>query len=131
METSKSLKNLSTKELLLKVLDQIIDVNSNFPNGEITELREDLSNFAKENKNDHDAIRKSMRDMKLKLYDPDDGVIVKVNKNTEFRQDCGGSDFKTKFVNLLNWKNNANKMLWLVCLVLLSLLVKLVAFPTF
>ena len=110
-----------------EILEQIDDLRKKIPNGEITLLAksiEDLQIGQKELKDD-------IRDLKKQLLDPDDGVVVRVNKNSSFRREqekkiSGYEDALDKFRVVLTWKDGVNKALWILFGTLAGLLAKLV-----
>ena len=71
-----------TQTLLMKqILDELSRLKSNMPNGELKHLQDGIEGLRQDQK----ALKDDISDIKKKLLDPDDGVIVKVNENTKFR----------------------------------------------
>ena len=61
--------------------------------------------------------------------DPDNGVVVRVNRNSEFRREREGSSEKLstlfeQVTQMLNWKNSVTKMLWVVFTAIIGLVIK-------
>ena len=108
------------------ILEQIEDLRKKIPNGEITLLTkavEDLQISQKDSKED-------IRDLKKQLLDPDDGGVVRVNKNSATRKywSARTDEVENTFNSirdLLNWKHNVNKALWIVYSSLMGLVVKI------
>ena len=64
-------------------------------------------------------LKEDISDMKYTLLNPDDGVIVKTNQNTEFRQNMQSNekDFQrqmTELEDLKRWKEGVTKALWII-----------------
>lgn len=79
-------------------------------------------------------MKKDLSDLKKKLLDPDDGVIVKVNENTKFRveqqrlQEKEEAEFKEMFIEhseLMKWKSGVTKALWIFFTALAGIVTKL------
>ena len=78
------------------------------PNGELKQMQKDLS-----------ELKKDMSDMKFTLLNPDKGVIVNTNKNTDFRMQmqAGEKDFQKQMAeveDLKRWKEGVTKALWII-----------------
>ena len=108
-----------------EILEQIEYLKKKLPNGELTLLKksvEDLQDGQKE-------IRDGMREVKKQLLDPDNGVVVRVNRNSEFRREREGSQEKLSTLfeqvnQMITWKNGVTKMLWVVFTALIGLVIK-------
>lgn len=112
---------MTQKELLQKVLTEISDVRQAVPN-ELQQLSETVR-----------VLKQDVSDMKRTLLNPEEGVIVKVNKNTDFRLDIESAEEKqlqeTQDVkDLMKWKENANRALWIIFSAIVGILVKLTFF---
>jgi len=99
---------MTQKEILETVLLEIKHIKSHMPNGELKQMQKDLSD-----------LKEDMSDMKYTLLNPDDGVIVNTNKNTEFRQlmQSNDKDFQKQMVeleDLKRWKQGVTKALWII-----------------
>jgi hypothetical protein len=58
-------------------------------------------------------------DIKYTLLNPEDGIIVRVNKNTEYRMDQEDNEdyynkMVTEFEKMKDWKDGVTKALWIV-----------------
>ena len=74
-------------------------------------------------------MRDSIRDLKKSLLDPDNGVVVRVNKNSEFRREREDSSEKLSTLfeqvsNLIQWKNSISKILWILFTAIIGLVIK-------
>jgi hypothetical protein len=78
-------------------------------------LLKELENVKKH----QEDTRQDLKEIKKMLMDPNDGIIVKVNKNTEFREEQ--EDENKEYEKLLReheevmkWKSGIIKFLWVV-----------------
>jgi superfamily I DNA/RNA helicase len=120
-------ENDITQAFLMKqILDELAYLKSNMPNGELKHLQmgfEDMRKDQREMKND-------LSEMKKKLLDPEDGVIVKVNENTKFRISEEGRYEEYMQINidldsLKKWQGGVNKALWIIFGALLVIALKI------
>ena len=108
-----------------EILEQIEYLKKKLPNGELTLLKksvEDLQDGQKE-------LRDGMKEIKKQLLDPDNGVVIRVNRNSEFRREKEEKYPKLERafeqINLMiSWKNSINKILWVVFTALIGLVIK-------
>ena len=108
-----------------EILEQIEELRGKLPNGELTLLKKSVEDL----QGDHKELRDTIRDLKKQLLDPDNGVVVRVNRNSEFRREREGSSEKLSTLfeqvsNIVNWKNSVTKMLWVVFTALIGLVIK-------
>ena len=64
-------------------------------------------------------MRKDVSDLKYTLLNPDNGVIVNTNKNTEYRIELQSNeeDFRSRLSeidDLKRWKDGVTKALWII-----------------
>ena len=71
-----------------------------------------------------EEIHQTVKEIKEVLLDPEDGIIVRVNKNTYWRKELDADEFKA----LLRWKQSVTHAMWLVYSAVLGILVKLIFF---
>ena len=88
------------------------------PNGELKQMQKDMED-----------LKDDISDLKFTLLNPENGVIVNTNKNTEFRQSmqAGEKDFQTKLAeleDLKRWKDGVSKALWIIFTVLAGLIIR-------
>lgn len=103
----------SLEETLNSIKKDISSLNSSLIPSEtlLTEI-DHLKNSQQETKED-------IREIKKMLLDPNDGIIVKVNKNTEFRikeeiENKEHFKFLTEHGELVKWKNGISKLFWII-----------------
>lgn len=92
------------------------------PNGELKQLSEKVV-----------EIKENVSELKSMLMNPEDGIIVKVNKNTEFRKDKEGQE--SNYIKLINdlddlkrWRDGVSKALWTIFSALIGIAIKLIFF---
>ena len=110
-----------------EILEAVEILKSQMPNGNIALLQKSVEDL----KTNQDTLKDSIRDLKKQLLDPDDGVVVRVNRNSEFRKglkDCVESfeNIEDSVEDIISWKNNVSKALWILFTAVVGLLVHLV-----
>ena len=86
------------------ILQRLESIESKLPNGELEEM--------------HGMIK----EIKEILLDPEDGIIVRVNKNTFWRKEIDSDVFKA----LIRWKQTINSALYVVYTALVGIILKLI-----
>jgi len=71
-----------------------------------------------------EEIHQTVKEIKEILLDPEDGLIVRVNKNTYWRKEIDSDEFKA----LLRWKQGVTHAMWVAYTTLTGILVKLIFF---
>jgi hypothetical protein len=101
--------------MMNEILDALDLIKSKMPNGEIKVIQEKIAAIETSQEDMHDDLRL----IKKQLLDPEDGLVVRVNKNTEFRKKKEDSERDySKFIDehkeLMNWKDTVTKFLWII-----------------
>ena len=99
---------MTQKEVLENVLLELKHIRTHMPNGELKQMQKDLAD-----------LKDDMSDMKFTLLNPDNGVIVNTNKNTDFRMQMQSNekDFQKQMAeveDLKRWKEGVTKALWII-----------------
>ena len=81
-------------------------IEQRLPNGEIEEIHENV------------------KEIKAILLDPEDGIIVRVNKNTYWRREIDADEFKA----LVRWKQTISHAMWISYTALVGIIIKLIFF---
>ena len=112
-----------------EILEEIEFLKKKLPNGEFALLKKSVEDLS----GGQDALKTSIRELKQQLLDPDNGVVVRVNRNSDFRKEseqrgplCQQS-FETMEDNvnsILSWKDNVSKALWILFTGIAGLIVK-------
>lgn len=115
--------NKTNKQMLEELQGTLDGIASNTPEEKFKLLRGDIA-----------WIKEAVEKLHRRLYNPDDGVVVKVNKNTEFRRDLekqreqgkgAFSDRSSDVKQLITWKSSINRAMWIAYSLLLGLMLKL------
>ena len=78
-----------------------------------------MEHTIKDMKMTYSDIKEDLSDIKYTLLNPENGVIVRVNKNTEARENTEGMDeelleLENEIKNLKEWKSGVVKALWVL-----------------
>ena len=71
-----------------------------------------------------EEIHTTVKEIKEVLLDPEDGLIVRVNKNTYWRRELDADEFKA----LVRWKQTMTHAMWNAYSALLGILIKIIFF---
>ena len=85
------------------ILQRLESIEDKLPNGELEEM--------------HGMIK----EIKEILLDPEDGIIVRVNKNTFWRKEIDADEFKA----LVRWKTTMNQAMWIAYTALVGIIFEL------
>lgn len=113
---------MTQKELLESVLTELVTIKSGMPNGELKQLADKV-----------EEIKEDVSELKFMLMNPEEGVIVKVNKNTEFRKDKERQSgeyvrYTQDLDDLKRWREGVSKALWTIFSALVGIAIKLIFF---
>jgi hypothetical protein len=118
------------KEILAEVLGELSTMKTKLPNGELRIIQLNIEEL----KHAQTDMKQDLSDLKKKLLDPDQGVIVKVNENTKFRleqeriQERDEKEYKDlmlEHVELMKWKSGVTKALWVFFTAMVGILAKI------
>jgi len=111
---------MTQRELLENVLQELVAIKKGIPSG------------------DHEAILQSLEDiekdvskLKYMLLNPEDGLVVKTNKNTEYRllkerkADYHEKQFQ-EVTDMVKWKEGVTRALWILFAGLVGIIIKLI-----
>jgi len=104
-----------------KILQELEHIKKHMPNGELKRIEKIVN-----------EMKDDMRDMKKTLLDPNDGVIVQTNKNTEWREERQKKIdmYDSKVVELdkiTEWKDTVTKVLWVGFTSIIAIIGKMIA----
>ena len=110
-----------------EILEEIEFLKKKLPNGEFALLKKSVEDLH----GGQETLRRSIRELKKQLLDPEDGVVVRVNRNSEFRKglkDCVESfeNIEDSVEDIISWKDNVSKALWILFTAVVGLLGHLV-----
>ena len=117
------------KDLIQQLINDLDSMKSSLPNGDIKRMEKTLEILEK-NQNE---MKADIRYIRKTILDPEKGLIVRINKNTDFRYE---KEEKIKyyesklveFEGVLTWKKTISRGLWGVYSILLGILIKLLFF---
>ena len=74
--------------------------------------------------NELQEIHQVVNEIKEILLDPEDGLIVRVNKNTYWRKEIDSDEFKA----LIRWKHTITHAMWIGYTTMFGIIIKLIFF---
>jgi len=121
-------ENIDPKKIE-RILEELISMRAKLPNGELKVIQTSIDDL----KHSQSDIRSDVSEMKRRLLDPETGIIVKLNQNTSYindKQDM--EDYYEEIIDqhkeLLSWKNNMTKAMWIVFTAIVGILTKMMFF---
>lgn len=113
---------MTQKDLLEKVLLELATIRQGLPDSEVKQLIDSVKD-----------LKEDVSKLKHTLLNPEEGVIVKVNKNTDFRLDLESEEDKQiqetqDLKDLKKWRDTVSKVLWIIFSAVVGIVVKLVFF---
>lgn len=102
-------------QILESILHEISEMKTKLPNGELKRMEQSIQ----EMKENYIDIKEDVSEIKYTLLNPENGVIVRVNRNTEFRLEKERKEeyYENKIKELekmLDWKEGVNRALWIL-----------------
>ena len=113
-----------------EILEEIEFLKTKLPNGEFALLKKSVEDLS----SGQNALKSSIRELKQQLLDPDNGVVVRVNRNSDFRKEseqrgplCQQSfeNMEDNVNSILGWKDNVSKALWILFTGIAGIIVKI------
>ena len=113
-----------------EILEEIEFLKTKLPNGEFALLKKSVEDLS----SGQNSLKSSIRELKQQLLDPDNGVVVRVNRNSDFRKDsekrgplCQQSfeNMEDNVNSILGWKDNVSKALWILFTGIAGIIVKI------
>jgi hypothetical protein len=102
-----------------EILLAIQTIQSKLPNGELESMKSMIASM----QNDQKVIKEDLEYFKKRLFNPDDGVIVRINKNTDSIERFGKEiedivdDYPrvlSRLESIESWRDGVNKALWII-----------------
>jgi len=115
---------MTNKEILEELKEEIFKLKRQFPNGEMKIITKAI-----------EGLKEDTSEIKKILLDPNKGIVVKVNKNTDFREYKQGiepeeekiiKEFTEKCNEIKKWKDGVNKALWILFASIAGIIIKLI-----
>ena len=122
---------MSDTKMMERILEELVSMRSKLPNGELKILQTSIDDL----KHSQDSIKSDVSELKKKLLDPESGVVVRLNQNTQYIQDKKEiEDYYEEIIDqhkeLLSFKNTMTKAMWIVFTALVGILTKMMFFTT-
>ena len=110
---------MTQKDLLESVLSELKHIKTHMPNGELKQMVKN-----------QEEMKSDISELKYMLLNPDNGVVVNTNKNTEYRMELQNNevDFRKKLSeidDLKKWKDGVTKALWIIFGILATVTVRM------
>ena len=116
-----------------EILDEIEKLKKKIPtaNGDFILLKKSVMDLSE----GQVSLKDTIRDLKKQLLDPDNGVVVRVNRNSDFRKEseqrgplCQQSfnNMEDSVQDIVSWKENVTKALWILFTGIAGLIIKTV-----
>jgi hypothetical protein len=111
------------KDILELILSELAVVKTKLPNGELKRMEESISDL----RDNYTTLKEDVSDIKYTLLNPENGIIVRVNKNSEWRIQREEKQkyydrIITEFEKMKDWKDGVTKALWIVFTALIGIL---------
>ena len=114
-----------------EILEEIEKLKRKIPtaNGEFILMKKSVEDLT----TGQSALKSIIHDLKERLLNPDDGVVARVNRNSEFRKDseqrgplCQKSfeNMEDSINTILGWKDNVTKALWILFTGIIGVILK-------
>ncbi len=119
--------NRDNPALMRQILDELQRMGNKIPGGELKILEKSIDEMRESQK----SMKEDLSELKKKLLDPNDGVIVRVNENTKFRiqEEDRFEDYMKINVDvkdLKKWQSGINKAMWIIFGALIAIAVKVI-----
>ena len=113
--------------MMTDILTALEIIKTKLPNGELVAIQDRMEGI----ESIQDEMKVDIKLLRKQLLDPEDGIIVRVNKNTEFRKKIEASDVNTtrlidEHKELMSFKGTVTKVLWIVFTAIAGLLIGIV-----
>ena len=110
---------MTQKEAIDLILVELAAMKSKLPNGELVRMAESM-----------EEMKEDIGELKYMLMNPEDGVIVKVNKNSDFRKkfEINEKEFDdtVKTVEeLRRFKETVTKALWIIFTAIAGIVIRI------
>jgi hypothetical protein len=107
--------SLTSKELLNQLSKRLDEIETHMPNGELKVILSQLEIMMER----QEKMYEDMAELKKMLLNPENGIIVRVNKNTEYRLELEEQEQRLASIieehnDLKKFKSNITKFLWII-----------------
>ena len=110
---------MTQKEAIDLILTELTAMKAKLPNGDLTRMAESM-----------EEMKEDIGELKYMLLNPEDGVIVKVNKNSDFRKkfEINEKEFDDTLKTveeLRRFKETVTKALWIIFTAIAGIVIRI------
>lgn len=110
---------MTQKDILESLLKEIKHIKTHMPNGELAQMQSDMRD-----------LKDDISEMKYTLLNPDNGVIVNTNKNTEHRMQLQANQKEfdkqmAKVDEIEIWKQGVTRALWIIFGIIAAIIIRM------
>lgn len=103
-------------------------IKKKLPNGELEDIKKSITSLSKDQK----IIKNDIEYLKMRLFNPDDGVIVKINKNTDEIDKFEKAlyeypEIKSQLKSFDEWRGGINKALWVIYASIIGIIISIIS----
>ena len=119
--------NDSVDSMMNDILSSIKLIEKRLPNGELKDIKDRIERIGQS----QETMTEDLKSIKRQLFDPEDGLIVRVNKNTEFRKKTENEEkdfirMQDEHKSFMSWKDTVNRVLWIIFTAIVGIIVALI-----
>lgn len=108
------------------ILDALEVIKGKLPNGELKVIQERIETIESAQYD----MKEDLKTIRRQLLDPEDGIVVRVNKNTEYRKRKEESDKEfikvlDEHKELMSFKSTATRVLWILFTAIIGIVVSM------
>ena len=124
--TRKAASDGNIDSMMSEILLALDHIRDHMPNGELKDIQQRIKTIETSQLD----VKEELRTIKKQLLDPEDGLVVRVNKNTEYRiSKQEDEDYYDTIIQehkeLISWKNGVSKALWILFTAVAGILAKM------
>lgn len=117
---------VSVDDMMNEIIEALDLIKNTLPTSEIQSIKDHLELIDLTQAD----IKEDLRSIKKQLLDPEDGIVVRVNKNTDFRKkkiqdETVYSKLIDEHKELISWKETATRVLWILFTAVVGIIVTL------
>jgi predicted nucleic acid-binding Zn-ribbon protein len=125
--TTRSRKDPNIDTMMSEILVALDHIREHMPNGELKDIQKRIQ-YIEESQSE---LKEDLRSIKKQMLDPEDGLVVRVNKNTAFRKAKeADEDYYDTIVQehkeLMSWKDGVSRALWIIFTAIAGIIVSMV-----
>lgn len=124
---SRTRKDPNIDTMMSEILLALDHIREHMPNGELKDIQKRIQ-YIEESQSE---LKDDLRSLKKQMLDPEDGLVVRVNKNTAFRKARESEeDYYDTIIQehkeLMTWKDGVSRALWIIFTAIAGIIVSMV-----